>query len=122
LGIGAVLLGPILYGAQLWAKFLKMPWYVPALAAAGVALLLLAVLRRPTVWRVAALVLFGLVAGAEGYFFLALSKLPAYTGPVSAGTSLPKFHATLAADGSDFGRDSLRGEQDTALVFFRGRW
>jgi hypothetical protein len=122
LGIGVVLLGPILYVAQvLWAKLLWMPWYVPALAAAGVALLLLAVLRRPTAWRIAALVLFGLLAGAEGYFFLGLSKLPAYTGPVSAGTSLPEFHTTRA-DGSDFGRDSLRGEQHTALVFFRGRW
>jgi hypothetical protein len=121
LGIGLVLLGPILYVAQLQAKLLKMPWYVLALAAAGVALLLLAVLRRPTVWRIGALVVFGLFAGAQGYFLLVHSKVPAYTGQVAAGTTFPAFSTTLA-NGTAFDQDSLRGEQHTALVFFRGRW
>jgi hypothetical protein len=121
LGIALVLLGPILYMAQLQAKILKAPWYVPALATAGVALILLSLGRRVTVSRIAALALCGLLAGAEWYFLLALSKLPTYAGPVSAGVSFPAFSTSLA-DGSAFNQDSLRGEQNTALVFFRGRW
>jgi hypothetical protein len=121
LGIGLVLLGPILYMIQLWAKLLRPPWYGPAFTTAGVALVLLALRRRRTVWRGAVLALCGLLAVAEWYFLLSLSKLPAYTGPSSAGSSFPIFSTTLA-DGSAFNQDSLRGRQNTALVFFRGRW
>jgi len=116
-----VLLGPFLYVLQLRAKQLSAPWYAPALATAGVALLLLALLRRRTVWRIAALALCGLLAGGEWYILLALSKLPVYSGPVSVGGSFPTFSTTLA-DGSPFDQDSLRAAQNTALVFFRGRW
>jgi peroxiredoxin len=49
------------------------------------------------------------------------SKLPAYTGPVAVGTAMPTFSTTLA-DGSHFDQDSLRGEQNTVLLFFRGKW
>jgi hypothetical protein len=121
LGIGLVVLGPVLYAIQFRAKLLSVPWYMPALATAGVALFLLALLRRPTVWRGAVLLLGGLVAGAEWYFLVSLTKVPAYTGPASAGARLPAFSTTLA-DGSTLNQDSLRGEQNTALVFFRGRW
>jgi hypothetical protein len=121
LGIVLALLGPVLYMIQLQAKFLGVPWYAPALATVGVVLVLLALLRRLTVWRVAGLVLCGLLAGAQWYFLLVLSKVPVYTGPVAAGASFPPFHTSLA-DGSVFDQDSLRGEQHTAMVFFRGRW
>lgn len=121
LGIGLALLGPVLYMVQVRARLLSVPWYAPVLATAGVALVLFAVLRRPTVWRLAALALAGLLAGFQWYFLLSLSKVPAYTGPVSAGASFPSFHTSLA-DGSTFDQDSLRGEQHTVLVFFRGRW
>ena len=70
---------------------------------------------------IAALVLCGLLAGAQWYFLLSLSKVPAYTGPVSSGVSFPAF-STMLADGSPFDQDSFPGEQNTALVFFRGRW
>ncbi len=120
-GIALVVLGLVLYVLQLRAKILSVPWYMPALATAGVALLLVALIRRPTIWRVAALVLFGLLAGGEWYFLLSLSKLPPYTGPVAIGSPFPTFTTTLA-DGSVFDQNSLRGEQNTALVFFRGRW
>jgi hypothetical protein len=121
LGIGLVVLGPVLYMVQLRAKLLNAPWYAPALATAGGALVLFALLRRVTAWRIAALALCGLLASAEWYFLVSLSKLPAYTGPVTAGASFPTFSTTLA-DGSTFNQDSLRSEQNTALVFFRGRW
>src|SRR5207248_30343 len=44
LGISLLLLGPALYVLQLQAKILTVPWYMPALATAGAAVLLLAVL------------------------------------------------------------------------------
>jgi hypothetical protein len=121
LGIALVAAGPLLYVIQLKAKMLSVPWYVPALATVGVALLLVSLAGRLTVSRITALTLCGLLTGAEWYFLLALSKLPTYTGPVAVGVSFPAFNTALA-DGSSFNRDSLRGEQNTALVFFRGRW
>jgi uncharacterized membrane protein YhhN len=121
LGIVLVLLCPVLYLIQLKAEILKTPWYALALLAMGVALLLVAVLRRPSVWRIVLFVLFGLFAGLQGHFLLSQARVPAYTGPVAAGASFPAFNVTRA-DGSAFNQDSLRGERNTALVFFRGRW
>lgn len=121
LGIGLVLLGPVLCVVQFWAKILRVPWYVPALATVGAALLLFAVLQRRTVWRIAALVLAVLLASVEWYFLLSLSKLPDYRGPLATGAPFPAF-TTLLADGSSFDQQSLQGEQNTAMVFFRGRW
>jgi hypothetical protein len=121
LGLGLVLLGPVLYALQFRAKMLTVPWYVPVLTTTGAALALFALWRRPTVWRFAAFALCGLLAGAEWFFILSLSRVPAYTGPVAPGVPFPAFHTSLA-DGSTFDQDSLRGPQNTALVFFRGRW
>jgi hypothetical protein len=121
LGTGLVLVSPFLYVLQLRAKILVVPWYAAVLASAGVALLLLAVLRRPTVWRLAALLLCGLLAGFEWHFLLVHSKVPTYTGSVAAGAYVPAFSASRA-DGSAFDQDSLRGPYNTVLVFFRGRW
>src|SRR5947209_20389841 len=75
LGICLVFLGPVLYMVQIWARILRAPWYAPALATAGVALLLLAVLRKVTVWRIAALALCIALAGLEWHFLVSLSKL-----------------------------------------------
>jgi hypothetical protein len=116
-----MLLGPVLYVFQLQAKILSVPWYVPTLASAGVALLVIAMLRTPTIWRGAILLLGGFLAGAEWYFLVSVSKVPAYSGPVSTEAPFPAF-TTTRADGSVFDRDSLRGEQNSVLVFFRGRW
>jgi hypothetical protein len=121
LGIVLVLLSPVLYVVQLQARILKTPWYALALLAAGVALLFLAVLRRPNVWRIALFVLFGLFAGFQGHFLLSQARVPTYTGPVVAEASFPTFSATRA-DGSAFNQDSLQGTGNTVLVFFRGRW
>src|SRR5207253_3736551 len=120
-GLGLVFLGPALYIFQLWARLLRTPWYAPVLATAGVALLLIAVLRRRNIWRIAALALGILLAGFQWHFLLWESKVPAYHGPVAVGAPFPAFTTSLA-DSSPFNQDNLRGEQNTALVFFRGRW
>jgi hypothetical protein len=121
LGIALVLVGPILWMIQIQAKLFWTPWYAPALATAGVGLVLLSVLLRPTIWRIAALVLCCLPAAGQWYFLLSVAKVPAYTGPVSPGAPFPAFNTTLA-DGTRFDQDSLKGEQNTVLVFFRGHW
>ena len=95
LGILLVLLGPLLYFVQLYEKILRTPWYAPALAAVGVALLLLAIVRRFTVWRLIALVVFGLFAGLQWFFLLSVAKTPAYSGPAVTCS-----RATRASTGS----------------------
>jgi len=122
LGIGLALSGPIAYLIQIQAKhFLGVPWYAAVLGTAGVLLLLVALVQARTVTRFLVLGLVVLVAGLEWYFLLGLTKLPAYTGPVSAGTAFPAFTAS-SVDGSPFTQESLKGNQNTAMVFFRGRW
>ena len=121
LGILLVLLGPILYAVEINAKHLATPWYAPVLATVGLVLLMMAVWGRPNLWRITAFVLFSLFAAGQWFMLLVASKVPPYTGPVAVGAAMPAFKTTLA-DGSPFDQDSLRGEQDTVLVFFRGRW
>src|SRR5207237_7786895 len=121
LRIALVLLGPIFYMAQLRANVLRVPWYAPVLATVGSVLLLVAVAKRPTVWRIAGLVFGLLLAAGQWSFLLSLSKLPTYTGPVVEGASLPAF-TTILADGSTFDQDLLRGEHNTVLLCFRGLW
>jgi hypothetical protein len=77
--------------------------------------------RARSAWRIAALGLLLLVAGAESALLLG-TRLPAYTGTsVAAGEPFPEF-TTAKADGSPFTRRDLVGDRDTVMVFFRGRW
>src|SRR3954471_10911049 len=120
LGLGLAALGVIGYAVQLWAQRLKAPRYMPILATLGVVFLVVALWERRTVWRVLALLLVLLVAGA-GWAFLLMTRLPEYTGPVAAGRPLLKF-TTMRADGTPFTKRDLEGNQNHVLVFFRGRW
>jgi hypothetical protein len=121
LGLGLALIGPVLYVAQLKMGRTVTPWYLPALATLGAVMAFSSLRRRPTVTRALALVLVTLLAGFEWWFLAAHARLPAYTGPVSAGTQFPEFRAQLA-DGRPFVRSDLTGDRATALIFFRGRW
>jgi hypothetical protein len=121
LGMVVALAGLGIYAIQLHAKVLTTPWYVPILAMAGVVLLVLALVQSRSVWRWAACVLFFLLAAGEWLMLLVLLGAPAYTGPVKAGQPFPAFTTTLA-DGSTFNQENLHGDQNTILVFFRGRW
>ena len=121
LGMVVALAGLGVYVAQLRAKVLATPWYAPILATVGVALVVLALVRSRSVWRWAAAVFFTLFAAAEWVILLVLLSAPPYTGPVKAGQPFPAFTTTLA-DGSTFDQEGLKGDQNTVLVFFRGRW
>jgi hypothetical protein len=120
LGLGIAALGLIGYAVQLSVQRLTAPWYMPAAATLGVALVLASLWQRRTVWRVLALVFVLLLAGAEWAFMLT-TRLPAYAGPVAAGQPFPAF-TTTRADGTPFTQGDLEGDQNTVLVFFRGRW
>jgi hypothetical protein len=117
----APVLGVVAYAFQVNAGILTTPWYGPALATLGTALILVALRRRVSVWRVAALLLVGALTAGEWWFLLSYSTLPDYSGPVAEGQTFPEF-AAARADGTPFTQDDLKGDRDTVLVFFRGRW
>src|SRR5262249_51941753 len=118
LGLALAVLGVIGYAVQLSMHRLIAPWYLPISATLGAALLLVALWKGRTVWRVLALLLMVLLAGVE-WMTLMGSRLPAYTGPVVAGQPFPEF-ATARADGEPFTQRDLQGDQNSVLVFFRG--
>src|SRR5262245_38747538 len=91
LGLACGFLGPFLYAAQLYAGRTDVPWYAPALATLGVLLAVVAIARRPTVWRGIALLLVAGLAGLQWWFLLSYTRLPPYTGPVAAGKEFPEF-------------------------------
>lgn len=120
LGLGLTVLGVIAYVIQIAAQRLTTPWYVPIAATLGLVFLVVSLWKRRTVWRVLALLLVGLLAGAEWTFLLA-TRLPAYNGPVAVGQPFPTF-TTMRADGTSFTERDLEGDQKSVLVFYRGRW
>src|SRR5262249_15809876 len=121
IGIILALLPLVACIIQFQLKRLTVPWYLPLLSTLGVLLLLLSLRRRRTVWRFLALVLFGLLTAGEWVFLGALMNLPAYAGAAVAGQPFPTFSTPLA-DGSPFTEAQLKGDKNTVLVFFRGRW
>jgi hypothetical protein len=120
-GLGACLLGLALVFVQFSLKHLFVPWYSPALATLGALLLLVSVVRRRSIPRVAALLLIVALAGFQWYALVSLMKLPDYAGPAQPGKQLPSFHTTFA-DGRPFTEADLQDGWRRALVFFRGRW
>jgi hypothetical protein len=119
-GLVLPVLGIVGYVIQFSLQRLMLPWYLPAAALLGVALVVASLWKRRTVWRVLALVMVMLLAGLE---LLALNelRLPPYTGPIAVGQPFPAFEARRL-DGMPFTQNDLVGDQHHALVFFRGRW
>lgn len=120
LGILCAVLGIGTYAAQIAAGQLVMPWYLPASAMLGAALIAVSLRRKPRMWRAIVLGVVLLLACAESMFLFA-TRLPPYTGSVALGEPFPAFKTTRA-DGKAFSDRDLRGSQTTVLVFFRGRW
>jgi hypothetical protein len=120
LGLALPVLGVIGYVVQFNLGNLKMPWYLPGLAALGVVLVIFALVQKRTLWRSLALVLLVLLTGAECAFLFGL-RAPAYTGPLAVGERFPAF-TTMRADGTTFTQRDLEGSQNNVLVVFRGRW
>jgi peroxiredoxin len=118
LSIGLI---PIFVAQVFWARLLITPWYLP-IGGTLAALVVLASVGRPRRWwRLGVAVGCVAIACLEWYFVLALTVLPPYTGPISAGSALPKFHANLA-NGTEIDESYFEQGRPTALVFFQGRW
>jgi hypothetical protein len=122
LGILIALAGIAIYMVQFNVlQILSTPWYMPLLATAGVVFILLALIQARSIWRIGAFVLVTLLAAGMWALLLVVLNTPPYTGPVTVGEPFPAF-ATMRADGTTFTQNDLRGDQDTVLIFFRGRW
>jgi hypothetical protein len=119
-GLALAALGVIGYIVQIWAARLTPPWYMPILGTLGFVYILLALRQARSVWRVLALLLVLLLCAAEWAFLLATGQ-PEYTGPVAVQQPFPAF-TTLGHDGKAFTQHDLKGDKDSVLVFFRGRW
>jgi hypothetical protein len=119
-GLAVPVLGIATYVVQFSLQRLMLPWYMPAAALLGVALVFASLWKRRTVWRVLALVVVLLLAGFE-LVVLNEMRLPPYVGPIAEGHPFPAFEARRA-DGTPFTRNDLIGDRHQALVFFRGRW
>jgi hypothetical protein len=120
MGLAFTFLGIAGYMVQVSQSHLTLPWYLPITALFGVILVVLSLRQKRTVWRWLALVLVACVAGFEGLFLFA-TRLPAYAGPLEVGKPFPAFQAQRA-DGSTFTQADFKGDKNTVLVFFRGRW
>ena len=96
-----------------------MPWYVPIMASAGVALMIVSVWSRRGVMRILGLLFFTVICGLEWYHALVGTATPLYTGPHSPAA---RFLITARlADGTPFTEKDL-GRAAPVLLFFRGRW
>lgn len=121
LGFVLTALGIAAYVVQIAAEHLKTPWYLPISGVLGAVCAAIALWQARSVWRVLALILLVLIAGFEGTFLFA-TRLPPYTGTqLAAGKPFPAF-VTSSSEGTSFTQSDLEGDQDTVMVFFRGRW
>ncbi|MFN0018264.1 MAG: hypothetical protein ACKVP0_08400 [Pirellulaceae bacterium] len=121
LGILSAILGPVIYAVEFQNRVLSSPWYVPALATLAVVFMAASLAQSRTVWRYAVTGFTTLFAGLVWLMFLIGMAAPPYTGSVEVGRAFPKFETTLAG-GKGFSQADLTGDQNTILLFFRGRW
>ncbi|MCE9525208.1 MAG: hypothetical protein K8R36_04050 [Planctomycetales bacterium] len=121
LGILSAVLGPVIYAVQFQNHVLSSPWYVPALATFAVVLIAFSLAQSRTIWRYAAIGLATLFASLVWLIFLVGMAAPPYTGSVEVGRAFPNFETKLAG-GEGFSQADLTGDQNTILLFFRGRW
>jgi hypothetical protein len=121
LGLTLSILAIAIYAAQFYFAIFKTPWYMPILGTLGVLFFVIGCRQQRTVGRLIGLVFWALLATGEWFFLLSMTRVPAYTGPLAAGKSLPAFSASFADD-KPFTRDDLEHGEKTVLLFFRGRW
>lgn len=120
LGLGLAAFGIGAYVAQIQMALLKAPWYLPVVTTIGAILIAAALWQRRSVWRIVALMLLVLLAGGA-WAFMFFFRYPEYAGPAKVDQPIPAF-TTFNADGKPFSEGDLKGDKNTVMVFFRGRW
>jgi hypothetical protein len=121
LGLLAVVAWVPLGFLQMLAGILLPSWLGPALASVGTALVVLSLWRRLTAWRILALLVAGVITAGQWWLVLSYARLPSDTGRVVAQHEMPEFTA-YRADRTPFTQNDLKGDKETVLVSFRGRW
>ncbi|MFO0811416.1 MAG: hypothetical protein U0746_22530 [Gemmataceae bacterium] len=101
-------------------KWLTVPWYLPILGTVGALIALTSLGQRRAIGRYIGVTVLVLLASAEWLLVAKLSVLPTYAGP-GTGQPFPAFAARFA-DGTPFTEANLKGDKETILIFFRGRW
>ncbi len=120
-GIATPVAAIAFYVVQFNFGILVVPWYVPVLTTLAALLLWRSQSQHRSAMRIVAFAFVGLLAVAEWYFFVAMSRLPNYAGPATVGRPIQSFQTTLA-DGGLFDDRRLRDGKVRILTFFRGRW
>lgn len=120
LGILIGFLAPAALMVQVGLERFFTPFYLPITGSVAAILIVIALTRRVTIVRAIVLVLLVGLAGLE-WFFLAMTSVPPYSGPLAEGAPFPRF-AAKRADGAPFTEADLKGDKATVMVFIRGRW
>lgn len=121
LGVLAAVAGLAIYATLLLgAHLLHTPWYMLGFSALALALVLTAMRRKRSVWRLLVLLVLALLTCFEAWILFSYSQNPAYAGP-AAGVRFPTDFTASLADGKPFTGTDLIG-RDTLLVFYRGHW
>jgi len=121
LGLVVAVAAVVAYALQVVkAHRLTTPWYLVYATTAAVVLVAVSLWQARSVWRVLALLLVAVVAGGA-WMLVVGTRLPSYTGPVAVGRPFPAFQS-FRADGTPFTDRDLKGDKDSVMVFFRGRW
>ena len=92
----SLLLIPLFFAQVFWAGTMITPWYVPIGGTVAALMVLYSLVRQFTWWRLPVALVCVAIVCLEWQFLFAGSVLPAYKGPVGAGSPLPAFHANLA--------------------------
>ena len=120
-GIMLALSGVAIYALQLQVRVLITPWYAPILATTGLLFVVTSLMQSRSIWRYTAAGLLALFAAGQWAMLFGPMSAPAYTGSAQAGRPFPAFTTTLA-NGSTFTQENFKGNLDTVMLFFRGRW
>lgn len=115
-----VFLGPAIYAAMVAGAKLKVPWYLPIMTTVAFLMSCVAWWKARSVFRSLATGVMLLLAGAQWAFVFGTGS-PKYDDTLSVGGSFPYF-TCHRADGTEFWKKSLEGDQTSVLVSFRGRW
>jgi hypothetical protein len=101
--------------------YARVPWLLLGALAAGCALAVAALVRRPTWGKLPVVAIAVLLSGLLGLYFLRLSLLPPHAMAVAVGDPLPSY--SLPDQEGRIHRTEVGAPRPPALyIFYRGHW